>query len=119
MSTLERAIVIAAEGHKGVKDKAGGPYILHPLRMMLGLSSPDERIVAVLHDVVEDCSGWTFDRLTLRASAASRPKRPSIIADLSPPGAPRRGSCDCRPSFCESAPYHGKCLLRFHTMCDL
>ena len=63
MSTLERAIVIAAEGHKGVKDKAGGPYILHPLRMMLGLSSPDERIVAVLHDVVEDCSGWTFDRL--------------------------------------------------------
>ena len=63
MSTLERAIVIAAEGHKGVKDKAGAPYILHPLRMMLRLSSPDERIVAVLHDVVEDCPGWTFDSL--------------------------------------------------------
>ena len=31
--------------------------------MMLGLSSPDERIVAVLHDVCEDCPGWTFDRL--------------------------------------------------------
>ena len=31
--------------------------------MMLRLSSPDERIVAVLHDVVEDCPGWTFDRL--------------------------------------------------------
>ena len=30
---------------------------------MLRLSSPDERIVAVLHDVVEDCPGWTFDRL--------------------------------------------------------
>ena len=42
------------------------PYILHPLRMMLGLSSPDapdERIFAVLHDVCEDCPGWTFDRL--------------------------------------------------------
>jgi (p)ppGpp synthase/HD superfamily hydrolase len=63
MSTLERAIIIAAEGHAGVKDKAGNPYILHPLRMMLRLSSPDERIVAVLHDVVEDCDGWTFDRL--------------------------------------------------------
>jgi (p)ppGpp synthase/HD superfamily hydrolase len=63
MSTLERAIVIAAEGHAGIKDKAGAPYILHPLRMMLGLSSPDECIVAVLHDVVEDCPGWTFDRL--------------------------------------------------------
>ena len=31
--------------------------------MMLGLSSPDERIFAVLHDVCEDCPGWTFDRL--------------------------------------------------------
>ena len=63
MSTLERAIVIAAEGHAGVKDKGGAPYILHPLRMMLSLSSADERIVAVLHDVCEDCPGWTLDRL--------------------------------------------------------
>jgi (p)ppGpp synthase/HD superfamily hydrolase len=63
MSTLERAIAIAAEGHAGVTDKAGAPYILHPLRMMLSLSSPDERIVAVLHDVCEDCPGWNFDRL--------------------------------------------------------
>jgi (p)ppGpp synthase/HD superfamily hydrolase len=63
MSTLERAIVIAAEGHAGVKDKGGAPYILHPLRMMIALSSPDERIVAVLHDVCEDCRGWTLDRL--------------------------------------------------------
>jgi hypothetical protein len=31
--------------------------------MMLRLSSPDERVVAVLHDVCEDCPGWTFDRL--------------------------------------------------------
>ena len=63
MSTLERAIVIAAEGHAGVKDKGGAPYILHPLRMMLSLSTADERIVAVLHDVFEDCPGWTFERL--------------------------------------------------------
>jgi (p)ppGpp synthase/HD superfamily hydrolase len=63
MSTLERAIVIAAEGHAGVKDKGGAPYILHPLRMMIALSSPNERIVAVLHDVCEDCPGWTLDRL--------------------------------------------------------
>jgi (p)ppGpp synthase/HD superfamily hydrolase len=63
MSTLERAIVIAAEGHAGMKDKGGAPYILHPLRMMLSLSSADERIVAILHDVCEDCPGWTLDRL--------------------------------------------------------
>jgi (p)ppGpp synthase/HD superfamily hydrolase len=39
------------------------PYMLHPLRIMLRMSSIDERIVAVLHDVCEDCPGWTFDRL--------------------------------------------------------
>lgn len=63
MSTLERAIAIAAEAHAGQVDKAGAPYVLHPLRMMLQLSSTDERIVAVLHDVCEDCPEWTFDRL--------------------------------------------------------
>ncbi|MDR2209539.1 MAG: hypothetical protein LBE22_11275 [Azoarcus sp.] len=63
MSTLERAIGIAAEAHAGQLDKAGQPYILHPLRVMLRVSTPDERIVAVLHDVVED-SPVTLDQLT-------------------------------------------------------
>jgi (p)ppGpp synthase/HD superfamily hydrolase len=63
VSTLERAIAIAAGAHAGQVDKAGAPYVLHPLRMMLRVSSTDERIVAVLHDVCEDCPGWTFDRL--------------------------------------------------------
>src|SRR5580704_8083140 len=63
MSSLERAIAIAAEAHSGQQDKAGAPYILHPLRVMLRLASNDERVVGVLHDVCEDCPGWTFDRL--------------------------------------------------------
>jgi (p)ppGpp synthase/HD superfamily hydrolase len=63
MSTLQRAIEIALAAHKGQVDKAGEPYILHPLRVMLSLNSEQERIVAVLHDVVEDCEGWTFKRL--------------------------------------------------------
>jgi (p)ppGpp synthase/HD superfamily hydrolase len=71
MSSLERAIAIAAEAHAGQQDKAGAPYVLHPLRMMLRLSSNDERVVAVLHDVCEDCPGWTFDRL--RAEGFSEP----------------------------------------------
>ena len=63
MSTLERAIAIAAEAHAGQIDKASAPYILHPLRVMMRLATEDERIVAVLHDVCEDAPNWTFDRL--------------------------------------------------------
>lgn len=54
MPTLERAIEIAAAAHAGQSDKAGQPYILHPLRVMLRLDQPNERMAAVLHDVVED-----------------------------------------------------------------
>jgi guanosine-3',5'-bis(diphosphate) 3'-pyrophosphohydrolase len=54
MSTLERAIEIAAKAHAGQVDKAGQPYILHPLRLMLAVRTPHERMAAVLHDVVED-----------------------------------------------------------------
>ncbi len=62
MSTLERAIVIAAEAHAGQKDKGGQTYILHPLRLMLQMRTEDERMAAVLHDVVED-SDWTLEQL--------------------------------------------------------
>ena len=62
MSTLERAIALAARAHEGQLDKAGAPYILHPLRIMLQLRKSDEQMAAVLHDVVEDC-GWTLDQL--------------------------------------------------------
>lgn len=63
MNMLERAIAIAVEAHAGQVDKAGEPYILHPLRVMLSLSTQDEQIVGVLHDVCEDCPGWDFARL--------------------------------------------------------
>jgi (p)ppGpp synthase/HD superfamily hydrolase len=52
--TLEKAIILAAESHSGQVDKAGVAYVLHPLRVMLRLKTPDEMIVGVLHDVVED-----------------------------------------------------------------
>ena len=60
---LEKAIKIAVEAHTGQVDKGDNPYILHPLRVMLSLNSEAERIVGVLHDVVEDCEGWSWERL--------------------------------------------------------
>lgn len=60
--SLERAIAIAAAAHEGQVDKGGAPYILHPLKVMLRVNTLEERIVAVLHDVVEDC-GISLDDL--------------------------------------------------------
>jgi (p)ppGpp synthase/HD superfamily hydrolase len=60
---LQRAIEIAVEAHKGQVDKGGNLYVQHPLRVMMSLDTEDEKIVGVLHDVVEDCEAWTWDRL--------------------------------------------------------
>lgn len=62
MSTLERAIEIATEAHQGQLDKAGNDYIGHPLRVMEAGKTTNEKIVGVLHDVVED-SDWSFEQL--------------------------------------------------------
>jgi (p)ppGpp synthase/HD superfamily hydrolase len=75
MSTLERAIAIAHEAHRGQSDKAGRPYIEHPLRVMAAGESIDEKIVGILHDVVED-SNLTIDDLIAEGFA------PNIIEAL-------------------------------------
>lgn len=51
---LEQAIIMASAAHCAQVDKGGLPYILHPLRIMAKMGSEQARIVAVLHDVVED-----------------------------------------------------------------
>ena len=63
--TLEEAIRVALDAHAGQFDKAGKPYILHPLRVMMTVEGPfldSARKVAVLHDVAED-SEWTIESL--------------------------------------------------------
>ena len=62
MSNLDQAINIAIKAHSGQTDKAGKPYILHPLRLMFQFDTETEMIVAVLHDVIED-SDITCDDL--------------------------------------------------------
>lgn len=62
MSTLQRAIEIATVAHKGQFDKSGKDYIGHPLRVMEMGKTEEEKIVGVLHDVIED-TDWTFERL--------------------------------------------------------
>ena len=54
MATLERALFLAVTAHLGQVDKSGAPYVLHPLRLMLRATCDEARMVALLHDTVED-----------------------------------------------------------------
>jgi len=82
MSTLDKAILIAVQAHKGQKDRYGQPFILHPLRMMMRMGAENERIVAVLHDVVEKtertledlrCEGFSAEVVAAVDSLTKRP----------------------------------------------
>ena len=82
MPNLEDTITLAAEAHRGQVDKGGQAYILHPLRIMLRLNSDVDRVVGVLHDVVEDTHftqedlksrGYTTDVLEALDCLTKRP----------------------------------------------
>ncbi|MDX1931726.1 MAG: hypothetical protein SFU56_03895 [Capsulimonadales bacterium] len=66
-SLLAAAIRIAVECHENQRDKNGAPYVLHPLRMLQRAQAAgwpiEVRIVAVLHDVLEDCADRTPEQL--------------------------------------------------------
>ena len=74
---LEKALILAAEAHTGQVDKGGAPYILHPIRVMLACEGEKEKIVALLHDTLEDTAlgrrriTWSI----LHASAKMRWRR--------------------------------------------
>lgn len=51
---LAHALKLAYEAHEGQVDKAGASYILHCLRVAEAMTTTEEKIVAILHDIVED-----------------------------------------------------------------
>ena len=74
---LDLAIEIAEKAHTGQIDKAGKPYILHPLTVMAQMEDVESKIVAVLHDAIEDSdltltelSQQGFPELIIEAIAA-------------------------------------------------
>lgn len=54
ITLLEKALKIATKAHEGQTDKAGAPYIFHPIRVSNRCSTDEERITALLHDTIED-----------------------------------------------------------------
>lgn len=57
-----KAMVIAYNAHMNQFDKAGVPYIYHPIHLAEQMDTENECIVALLHDVVED-TDITFEQL--------------------------------------------------------
>ena len=51
---LEKAEALAREAHKGQKDKVGGEYIEHPIRVSARCINKKAKIAALLHDTIED-----------------------------------------------------------------
>ena len=62
---LSKAIAIAAEGHSGMTDLGGEPYILHCIRVMDKVRSlgHQAQVVAILHDYIEDVGGYPREDL--------------------------------------------------------
>ena len=65
---IERALRVAQAAHEGQTRKGNGtPYVVHPVHvaLMLARAGADEETIqaGLLHDVVEDCDEWTFERL--------------------------------------------------------
>lgn len=61
MDLLSKVIEFAVKAHGGQVDKLGEPYILHPLRVMMDCNTMVEKIVAILHDTVEDTDATLDD----------------------------------------------------------
>lgn len=58
---FNKALLLATKAHAGQVDKAGKPYLLHPIAVADMLKAEEEKIVALLHDVVEDTSLTLID----------------------------------------------------------
>lgn len=53
-ASLEDAIALVANHFSGITDKSGQPYVLHCIRVMMGVEDLEAKIIGVMHDLVED-----------------------------------------------------------------
>lgn len=51
---IERALRLIVDAHQGQRSFRGRPYVFRPIRLMEQQDTDQERVVALLHDVVED-----------------------------------------------------------------
>lgn len=63
LALLRDALMIAWDVHMEQRDKAGDPYMYHVLRVVSSVTGVEERIIAALHDVLEDGGDYGRDRV--------------------------------------------------------
>lgn len=51
---LDKAALICVTKHSGQRDKVGAAYFQHPMRVAMKCATDKEKIVALLHDTIED-----------------------------------------------------------------
>ena len=51
---LDKAAEICVKKHAGQRDKSGAAYFQHPMRVAMRCRTDEEKIVALLHDTIED-----------------------------------------------------------------
>lgn len=51
---LDKAALICVTKHAGQRDKMGQAYFQHPMRVAMRCTTDEEKIVALLHDTIED-----------------------------------------------------------------
>ncbi|MDO5089396.1 MAG: GTP pyrophosphokinase [Leptotrichiaceae bacterium] len=59
---LIRAFILCMTKHWKQKDKSGKRYVWHPINVMLNVKGYNEKITALLHDIIEDTE-LTIDNL--------------------------------------------------------
>lgn len=68
---MEKALRIMLEAHEGQRDLDGRAAVLHPLTVGCNGTTDEAKAAGWLHDVVEDCEGWTIERLTQEGMPAA------------------------------------------------
>lgn len=93
---VTNAIHLAVQWHRGQWDagRPGVPYVCHPLRVMSRFDDPSHQLVAVLHDVGEDCVDGDEEReawwAMLTEMGATRDEVTALQALCHRPGEPLR-----------------------------
>lgn len=68
-ANIDDALALVASKFQGMTDKDGEPYVMHCLRVMMGVDDPLAQQVALMHDLVED-TDVTIEDLKTRGFAA-------------------------------------------------